>query len=706
MIYHTAVFYDDLTNINRIHVQFILFLSKMLTSAKQRYWSIEFEIAALVWIIKKVKHMIETITKTTVIFTNHSVSTSIVKQISHIFSNIDKLNLKLIKVFVYLSQFDLDVRYKSKKFNIVFDVLFRLFTISSLQSFSKKTNAFQISLIIMSNEFKKRLIDEYAKDASWTKIIKALQELEKRLKKERNLENASRYNNNHIDMNFVIRQELIYHKNRQRLCIFKSFDKDIFNLTHDKNQHSEINRCYARISECLYISHLLRKLRQYVTHCFQCQLNQIKRHKSYEKLMLISSTSKSFHTISIDFVMTIFEDFDSLLTAFCKFFKRVMIISKKFIYSAEKWVELAFDRFQLTDWEISAAIIFDRDFKFIFEFWRNLFKRFDVDLLTFIFYHAQTDEQSKRTNQIVKIAIRFLITINIDIIFVLSCLQTQLNNFSNASTKRSSNEIVYDFKMRKIIFKTSFMKNISEFRLEHRQNATNAIFFANAHMKIKYDVRHKSLLLHFENKVYLRFHKKYEIIEQHKKLNNQRCESFLITRRVDRFAYELNISLKWKIYSVVSVTQLEFATFHQNLYNRSRSDHSNSVYVEDDTKTEKFYEMKAIVDKRIKKFEKTSITQYKIKWLEYDLEFDEWRFIFKLNCMNLIEKYEKNQRKRWRHFQKDGHLLRALHDSTSWRAHKHSDKPFAASFNQKRMSSAWRLPSDRRRHGAYLIKIA
>ena len=609
MIYHTAISYDDFTNINRIHVQSILFLSKMLTSAKQRYWSIEFEIAALVWIIKKIRHMIETTIKTTVIFTDHSINTSIVKQTSLIFSNIDKFNLRLIKVFVYLSQFDLNVRYKSEKFNIILDVLFRLSTIDNfLQSFSKETNAFQTSLIVMSDEFKKRLIDKYVENATWTKIIKALQNLEKRLKKERNPENASRYNKDHIDMNFVIRQELIYHKNRQRLCIFKSFDKDMFNLTHDKNQHSEINRCYARISECLYISHLLRKLRQYVTHCFQCQLNQIKRHKSYEKLMLISSTSKSFHTISIDFVMTIFENLDSLLTIFCKFSKRVMIISKKFIYSAEKWVELTLDRFQLTDWEISAAIIFDRDFKFIFEFWRNLFKRLNVDLLTFTVYHAQIDEQSKKTNQTVKIAIRFLITVNIDIIFVLSCLQAQLNNFSNAFTKRSSNEIVYDFKMQKIIFRTSFIKNISEFRLEHRQNATNAIFFANAHMKIKYDVRHKSLLLHFENKVYLRLHKEYEIVEQHKKLNNQKCESFLIKRRVDRLAYELDISLKWKIHSVVSVTQLELAIFHQNSYNRSKSNHSDSVYVENDTKTEKFYEMKAIVDKRIKKFEKTSIT--------------------------------------------------------------------------------------------------
>ena len=602
--------------------------------------------------------MIETTKKTTVIFTDHSVSTSIVKQTSLIFSNIDKFNLRLIKVFVYLSQFDLNVRYKSEKFNIVSNVLFRLSTISSLQSSSKKTNAFQISLVVMSNDFKKKLIDEYAKDATWIKIIKALQKLEKRLKKKRNFENASRYKNDHIDMNFVIRQKLIYHKNRQRLCIFKSFDKDIFNLTHDKNQHSEINRCYARISECLYISHLLRKLRQYVTHCFQCQLNQIKRHKSYEKLMLISSTSKSFHTISIDFVMTIFEDFDSLLTVFCKFSKRIMIVSEKFIYSAEKWVELALDRLQLTDWEISATIIFDRDFKFIFEFWRNLFKRLDVDLLTFTVYHAQTDEQSKRTNQTVKIAIRFLITVNIDIIFVLSCLQAQLNNFSNAFTKRSSNEIVYDFKMRKIIFRTSFMKNISEFRLEHRQNATNAIFFANAHMKIRYDVRHKSLLLHFEDKVYLRLHKEYEIIEQHKKLSNQRCESFLVKRRVDRFAYELDISLRWKIHSVVSIAQFESASSLQNFYNRSRFDHLDSVYVEENIETEKSYEMKKITDKRIRKYDRTQVTQYKIKWKEYDPEFDEWKSLFKLNdCMNLVKNYEKQfasdvQRERWSFFER------------------------------------------------------
>ncbi len=58
--------------------------------------------------------MIEsTAAATTVIFTDHSATTSIAKQTSltmMIFT--DKLNLQLIHASQYLSQFDLDVRHK------------------------------------------------------------------------------------------------------------------------------------------------------------------------------------------------------------------------------------------------------------------------------------------------------------------------------------------------------------------------------------------------------------------------------------------------------------------------------------------------------------------------------------------------------------------------------------------------------------------
>ena len=305
----------------------------------------------------------------------------------------------------------------------------------------------------------------------------------------------------------------------------------------------------------------------------------------------------------------------------------------------------------------------------MFEFWQILFKKLEIFLLTSIAYHAQTNEQSKRTNQTVEIAIRYLVTTNIDVLSFLSALQSQFNNFSNASIDLSFNEIIYDFKIREILFMkaSTSKKQISENKLRNRQKIVDAISFVNAHMKIRYDVRHKSLLLQFEDKAYLRLHKNYQILNQHKKLDNQKCGSFLIKRRIDRFAYELNISLRWKIHLVISIAQLESAFSLQDSYNRSRSDHLDFVYVENDIDFEKSYEIEFVIDKRIKKFDKTSVTQYRIKWLKYELEFDEWKSVSSLNdCMNLIENYERHftsdiQRERWNHFER-----RAFVTCISW----------------------------------------
>ena len=91
------------------------------------------------------------------------------------------------------------------------------------------------------------------------------------------------------------------------------------------------------------------------------------------------------------------------------------------------------------------------------------------------------------------------------------------------------------------------------------------------------------------------------------------------------------------------MTQFESAFSVQDSYNRSKFDHSNSVYVENDIEIEKSYEMKRVIDKRVKKFDTISVIQYKIKWKEYDSEFDEWKLVSQLeNCMNLVKKYEKN----------------------------------------------------------------
>ena len=126
-------------------------------------------------------------------YIDYSVIVSIFRQISFIISNIDKLNLRLMRAFQYLSMFDLFVRHKINKTNIVSDALSRLsrnsiiitkddsrvlkilyeqvvkiindFSFKEEKSFSEKLSIiYYVILMKMFDDFKSRLLLEYIKN--------------------------------------------------------------------------------------------------------------------------------------------------------------------------------------------------------------------------------------------------------------------------------------------------------------------------------------------------------------------------------------------------------------------------------------------------------------------------------------------------------------------------------------------------------------
>ena len=92
----------------------------------------------------------------------------------------------------------------------------------------------------------------------------------KKLKKRTLIERSDNDEFIKTKIDFELHNELIYHKENRKLCISASVEKDIFNLTHDRNQHSSATRCFHRIKESIFIFRLSRKLRTYIDHCFQC----------------------------------------------------------------------------------------------------------------------------------------------------------------------------------------------------------------------------------------------------------------------------------------------------------------------------------------------------------------------------------------------------------------------------------------------------
>jgi hypothetical protein len=154
-----------------------MFLSRLLIAAEKNYWFIELKTVELIWIIKKVKHLIQSFEKSIIIQTNHAAIVDICKQTSIISTNfVMKMNLRLVRASQFLSQFsNLKIRHKFEKYHLISDALFRL------QSLNKKDLSddhdeldelfvehviyvYNTILVKLNSEFRARIIEKYFKD--------------------------------------------------------------------------------------------------------------------------------------------------------------------------------------------------------------------------------------------------------------------------------------------------------------------------------------------------------------------------------------------------------------------------------------------------------------------------------------------------------------------------------------------------------------
>jgi hypothetical protein len=607
--------------------------------------------------VKKLHHMIRASKHSTIIWTNHSVIATIIKQTKMITSNIDKLNLRLVRIDMYLSQFDLDIRHKSKRDHVISDALSRL---STFQNDNEKIsdnsdnntlddiNVYVETLIEMFSNFKSRLVSVYKIDKEWFSLYVMLKnvhistQVSRRRIIDLNDNTSKKSQNTHLDQNhekieFERRNDLIYHLNkfifRARLCISKTMLRNVFKMTHDDLAHADFHRVYVAISKTLYIRHLSYHLRQYIDYCSECLLNQIKRHKFYDVLIFIFSSKISFHIITINFVLTLSqskqEKFDTLLIVTNKFSKNKLLISKRNTWKTQNWTESLWKYLQLCNWNLSRVIIFDKNVKFRFDMWKSLFKILKTDLLISTIYHSQIDDQSERTNQTIEIALRYLLTSKSDLSWheILSSLQQKFMNIITF-IEHNSNETLYEMNTRSQLTLLNESDVVIENELTRdiiRKDVVDAINFANVRFKVIYDVKYKSLAFNTDDKVYLRLHREYSLSKKdNSKLFNQRSSSYIIKRKFENAVYELIFSQNARIHLVIFIAQLKSAKNDLDLFDRFRSINSKFVETNEDTSSKRSYEVERILKERIRKYEKISVKQFLCKWKDWESKHNTW----------------------------------------------------------------------------------
>ncbi len=677
-------------------VEPIMFLSRLLTPAEKNYWPTELEIAGFVWVIKKVRHMVESSRYPVIIQTDHSAIVDITKQSSITSTNSTmRMNVRLVRASQFLRQFRLDVRHKPGKEHIIPDALSRLAStnhdaVSTKEDgYSELDVLFTATLVEMSPEFKTRLIKGYQDDPWWSKTIKLIDENDSHDNNAATLPFVRGDNLTPTDADpyFSPRPEgrddvapeasrasttssertngspsffpgedhdLIYHVDRftglQRLCIPQPLIKEILALAHGDG-HPGFQRCHEIVTKSWYIHGLTKALRDYIAHCPECLILQTRRHKPYGALQPISSPPVPFHTITLDFVLALPtsekpSQYDTILSVTCKFSGRTTFIPGKSTYSAMQWASELIDRLDTADWGLPKAIISDRDRKFLSELWTSMFKKLGVDLLYSTAYHPQTDGTSERTNQTAEIALRYYIhALEKPSLWptVLPRLQAQLNNATSARTSLSPNAVVYGFQPNRPL--DLLLPAMEADKAVARVTARDAVSFAQINNKRHYDRRHQPMFLQAGEWAVVRLHRGYEIpstLGVTKKLTDQYVGPFKVLEKVGNLAYRLEVPDHWKIHPVFTIAQLEPAPDpNADPYDRPRPDHPDSVFVEGDTDTMKSYLVERLLNKRIMRKGRGYATEYLVRWKGYGPAFDSWYNIKDLdNADELVAAYD------------------------------------------------------------------
>ena len=202
----------------------------------------------------------------------------------------------------------------------------------------------------------------------------------------------------------------------ERLCIPESMEAEVFHQAHDLTHHGGFMRTYDRPRHSVYVRSMVKRLKAYIAHCPECQVNQTKRHPGYGELTPIVSPAIPFHTIAMDFIVALplSRGMNVLLTITCKFTKKILLVPGHDTWTAVEWGVKVIVVLVDHDWGIPHASFSDRDSKFMSDFWKAVFRKLRTAILTFTAWHPQTDGQSERTNQTIEIALRFHVTAHPD----------------------------------------------------------------------------------------------------------------------------------------------------------------------------------------------------------------------------------------------------------------------------------------------------
>jgi hypothetical protein len=639
----------------------VMYLSKQLNKHEQHYWSTELEIAGIVWIVQKTRHLIEG-NNCVKIYTDHKSAEDILNSTTLKSTSPVRQNLRLTRASQFLSQYpNVQIIHRAGKDNKNADALSRLSRLRAQEqdaddSPDEDVYGFTATVVGLSADILTRLTDGYKADPHFATIYKAIKD---------RFTTKARILTEEIPDQLVLPHDvfekldklapddiqyggfqgricyghvLLYiddpNDHHPRLCVPKSCHQDFLRSAHDDATHAGFERAYPRLRTNYYIKNLSKVLRTYVNSCPKCQVNKPTHHKPHGELQPIETPPSPCHTVTMDLITKlpncVFKGltYDTIMTVTDKLTKMATLIPGREDWSAQQWAEEFFQTYYRR-WGVPSKIITDRGKIFLSDFWTSLFRILRTNLLVTTAYHPQTDGQSERTNQTVEIALRHLVNPNKDDwVYYLGEIEYWSNNLVNKSTGKTPMQYLAAIDPRTPLDWASLQPDEKAIpwiqnREQIRKEALDALAFARTKMAIYYDKKHKPLTLKVGDKAYIKLSTGitpgYRLPNTSSKLSQRQIGPFKVLAAVGRLAYKMDLPETWKqVHNVISVAHLE--PHLEDPY--AREVQSTPDVVEDDTGSHEEWELESIIAKRYNKRRKRD--EWYVKWKNWGPEFNTW----------------------------------------------------------------------------------
>ena len=593
----------------------IAFESTKLDATQRRWPTHEKELYAIKHALEKWRCYL--LGRPTVVYTDHCSLKYFLSQ--------PTLTDKQIRWMEFINAFDLDIRYKPGKDNVVADAMSRRWD----------HMLGVITLVEPDTQLHDAIRESYQRDTFFDDLDG--------------------------DADFVQEDGLWYHvkEGSKRLCMpaDKRLRQQIVEEHHDAiiYGHGGMDKTAESVMRNYYWPRMNDTIQEFVRTCDACQRNKARNRRPAGLLQPLPLPEKRWEQVTMDLITGLprtKDGFDAIFVVVDRLSKMLHCIPTRTKVTAPELAKLFFDNI-FRHHGLPSVIVSDRDPRFTGNFWRSLFASVGTRLAMSTSRHPQTDGQTERANRSLEEMLRGYVNRRTDDWSEkLSALEFAYNNHQQASTGHSPFFLNYGqhpatpatLAVRQqptVPAALQFLETLDQALRDSKENLHRA-----RNRQAQYaNQRRRHLELEVGQKVMLRA----ENVRQRagvavEKLRELYSGPFSIKEKTSPVNYKLELPRGCRVNPVFHVSQLEpYRENDTEFENRRLTEPPQPVF--DDDKVPK-WPVEAVLDRMIETSDNGNqrIVRYLVKWVGFDDYDNSWEprsnLIRARDVKKMIEDYD------------------------------------------------------------------